>query len=274
MPLIGLKSLARCTSLGPELRLQAADGRRLVLYAKSELDAEAWRDKIVDFVPAPIVTNLHPERSNAKFGVGDIILFRIETFGAGAQRVFTNSEFDHTGVVVPITFGVSFSFGNTKEEGWALLEATPQGVITCPLAARLSQYHADSRARMAVRHLVKKESGRSIAPKAENIEDLRHLVVCSAGAPYSYRKMLKTPVENFTYDRAAQEIESTEGYFCSQLCAIALSSLGAMNSSKMYHPNSYWPKSFMSGQDVDEHLDDDFLLMPELEIDVRGISCE
>ena len=268
-----LSAATRCENA---LRLWRQSNDVVTLFAQTRAAAEAWRSAIVAHAqawapPRPaglalrpiILSNVHPVRDNSAFGAGDVLLFKIPRFSANVQRFFTNSEWDHTGVVVPIEWGVSFQFGDFAAERWALLEATPEGVISCPLAARVRQYLAETGARACVRHLD--------GPLArDGVDNLRHLFTCAAGRPYSYRKMVQTGESGqaLPYDRAEQERESEQGYFCSYLCALALLSLNVIHTDKGWASNAYWPVSFTFGDAIDRHLRPAFALSPPLEVDV------
>ncbi len=268
-----LSAATRCENA---LRLWRHSNDVVTLFAQTRAAADAWRSAIVAHAqawapPRPaglalrpiILSNVHPLRDNRAFGTGDVLLFKIPRFSANVQRFFTNSEWDHTGVVVPIEWGVSFQFGDFAAERWALLEATPEGVISCPLAARVRQYLAETGARACVRHLD--------GPLArDGVDNLHHLFTCATGRPYSYRKMVQSGESGqaLPYDRAEQETESEQGYFCSYLCALALLSLNVIHTDKGWASNAYWPVSFTVGDAIDRHLRPAFVLSPPLEVDV------
>jgi hypothetical protein len=268
-----LSAATRCENA---LRLWRHSNDVVTLFAQTRAAAEAWRSAIVAHAqawapPRPaglalrpiILSNVHPVRDNCAFGAGDVLLFKIPRFSANVQRFFTNSEWDHVGIVVPIEWGVSFQFGDFAAERWALLEATPEGVISCPLAARVRQYLAETGARACVRHLD--------GPLArDGVDNLHHLFTCATGRPYSYRKMMQTGESGqaLPYDRAEQERESEQGYFCSYLCALALLSLNVIDTDEGWASNAYWPVSFTFGDAIDRHLRPAFALSPPLEVDV------
>jgi hypothetical protein len=274
--LVVMGELSAATRCENALRLWRHSHDVVTLYAQTRAEAEAWRSAIVAhavaWAPArpaglalrPIIlSNLHPLRDNAVFGFGDVLLFKIPRFSANVQRFLTNSEWDHVGVVVPIEWGVSFQFGDFAAERWALLEATPEGVISCPLAARVRQYLAETGARACVRHL-------DGPLDRDGVDNLRHLVTCATGRPYSYRKMVQTGESGHAlpYNRAEHEKESEQGYFCSYLCALALLSLNVIDTGRSWPSNAYWPVSFTYGDAIDRHLRPAFALSPPLEVDV------
>lgn len=254
-----------------ELQIWTRSKGKITYLTNSIKDARAWVQQMTVLPSCTLLKNVRAwpdERRMDDFGLGDIIMFRINQPIAGLQRAFTSSPWDHTGIVVPSAWGMSYPCGlSPDEEPWMLLEATPDGVISCPLAARINQYRKDAGARACVRQL--RYAKNWDRPMMRHIQgNLHHFVTSCLGAPYSYSKVMRIPSKPYEYIRAEEEVESEQGYFCSELCVRALVSMGVFDKTKYVHPNSYWPKSFVYGQEVDRHMDDRFIFTPELAIDL------
>ncbi|GBG28040.1 Hypothetical Protein FCC1311_042632 [Hondaea fermentalgiana] len=259
--------------VGNEVQVWTRSNDKHVVYAATADEARDWMLRLSSPPPpnGTVLRNVvawpdvrHPD----DFGLGDIVMFRISQTIAGLQRALTGSPWDHTGIVVPSSWGMTFPCGYTsEEEPWMLVEATPDGVISCPLGRRIEQYRQDAGARACVRQLRHAKDGSRLGP-GNATSDLAHLVTACLGAPYSYAKVVNVPSTPFEYVREHEEVESASGYFCSELCARALMCMRVLDGTKHHHPNAYWPKSFVVGQEVDRQLDSNYTLSPELPVDL------
>jgi len=253
---------------GVEVKFWLRSHGKVSLFAGSSESAKDWVQCVKAQVPR-LLSNVDLNSRNPEdIAVGDLILFRLDENAAAMQRVFTGSAWDHIAMVVPTFWGVSFSFGvELAGEPFSLLEATPEGVILCPLTPRLQQYRTQTRAKFAVRQLRKRSDFTRLSPKG--IEGrLRHLVTCSVGQKYTYKKLFKNQwTRTFSYNEIDEEEEAELGYFCSELCARALSSMGVMINQQI-HPNAFWPKSFAFGDLIDTQLREEYTLTAELPLHV------
>eukprot|EP00941_MAST-03F_sp_MAST-3F-sp1_P006257 g6257.t1 len=195
---------------------------------------------------------------------GDVLLFRTRSALNWLQRSATGSEWDHVGIVTQRT-------GSTRL--W-LLEASGDGVTCFPLVARVRAYAQEFAERIAIRHF-------QTRPSAVAVQRLVHFTEAVNGKPYSLTpaKLLRRAPDREVYLQDDDEIEDDEeerqskileNFFCSELVAAGLKTLGFMENvrSSAY----YWPGDFGDDGNIESFLKNSIELAPAVAINCRFVE--
>jgi hypothetical protein len=222
---------------------------------------------------------------------GDIILFRCSSSTATTQRAFTGAEWDHVAIVVP----------SSGDHQLNLLEATGEGVRCYPLIRRLKAYGSDGFTHyIAIRSLDKEERD------DDDINKMMAFIKRVSGLKYAFnlRKLLggvmrintgvgmgqqrggkdQQKIEeddesavgeessspqpsSSTTDSNQNPTDNSSSYFCSELIASTLKSLGYMHARR--NTLYFWPGQFAQGGTIDKSLVDGCRYGEEMIIDFR-----
>jgi hypothetical protein len=219
---------------------------------------------------------------------GDIILFKNKPVMSGIQRRITGSNWDHVAIVVPSLH----SRGGRELDTLELLECTPEGVRTYPLANRLALYAGTHAIAMSVRKLDVKHA--TYGGQCE--ERLRRFASRVRGRPYflSLRKLLRSnsksvfrfcvptcggaqaeadfpPLTNdsrYNYNTAEETLipkNQTDGFFCSELVAAAFKDMLLLRAE----PGDFWPGCFAEGGKVERYLVEWASLSQEFHVNLK-----
>ena len=214
----------------------------------------------------------------AGLAVGDVVLFRCRNTAAALQRRATSAEFDHVGIVMPLSVRDKVAIKILKrkssyrpadfkaESTLVLLESTTAGVAAHPLAEHLRSYdHFDCAHYICVRKLVRggslthEELALSFLPTVLgkkyrfNANDIFRFL-SSSGGPSSERS-----------DRSDRD-----SFFCSEVVAAAMKAMGLMMADVSEH--RIYPGDFASGARVDALLCEGVSYGEELVIDFRTVQ--
>ncbi len=166
---------------------------------------------------------------------GDVVLFRTQGVLQSLHRGILNTDYDHVGVIVRIP-----EFSNSISSLY-IMEATTDGCLCYPLRKRLTAWNV-SGAEIVYRHL-------NMSRTENRLRALGHFVAENDGKPYSI-----TPGKLFRSrnTRGGSE-KQADAFFCSELVAGALKSIGALGFSKSN--SGYYPSHFAEEATNDGSLD-------------------
>jgi hypothetical protein len=154
---------------------------------------------------------------------GDVVLFKTAGVLQRLHRGLLSTDYDHVGIVIRIP---EFS---TSPASLFLLEATTDGVLSYPLRRRLLAWSSCG-AHLAYRPLRMTRTRTTATALAD-------FVALNDGKPYSF-----TPAKLLRRTSTVDENGETEAFFCSELVASALKSIGALVDTRP--SSSYLPASF------------------------------
>ncbi len=221
---------------------------------------------------------IHISRVEEFCNPGDVVLFKSMNIGAGLQRGFTHSKWDHAAIVVQ----------RKSSYRLELVEAVgSDGVICLPLVSRLTQYSKGFAEKVGIRRLQQKCSPGSWRaftkyidhvvgkPYELSISKLVFSFGAGAGAGASAGAVVPTKsVEREQQDasiidfsgkdcvdvdasrrqlarrRSSLNLSTMENFFCSELVAEALRIIKVLPYE--HQANMYWPRSFQRGGRVDK----------------------
>jgi len=167
---------------------------------------------------------------------GDVLLFRTKSTLSNLQRMVTVSEWDHVGMI---------TVRDDSSKLW-LLEACGDRVVCLPLVPRLKAYAKEYAECIAVRRFEKPERTASMLGKlAAFTEEVN-------GKPYSC-----TPGKLLRRNSKGGDAR-TEDYFCSELVASALKTMGFLQRKKA--SSYFWPGSYNEGGEIERNLVDGVVL--------------
>ena len=172
---------------------------------------------------------------------GDIVLFSGKNMQSNILKGLMGSKYDHVGMLV-----------RYPKSGQLVLFESLQGKGVCRwdwnnLTAKGSEYWQKSYSKVVYRRLLGVERDENF------INTLQNFMQQTAGMPY--RLTVGSIVQAEQHERIEGSIRKeiklvNNGFFCSELIALALKRLGLIDGS--IAPNKYWPGNFSTEDPASE----------------------